>query len=651
MENIGYKGRCSYDSFDADCSEDLDLDAIHCAGSLCGKILPGLLHRMRTLGLTALIATVAFLVDPEIALTYRRQVDVDPVRKMRFTNIKYLAHLQQLVQWGVIEKIPSPERIAHFSTYFAIRKGMTNMARSIFNGKALCSLFRTPPPVNIPDVCAIIRRVGQFCTTHQRTFAIHGDLRHWFHQLPAPLCLKKFFGLACGGCFFVWKSMPMGFSFSPWVSQGVCWSFILYRELNEQCLFDETAFSSVHLPSFVNVVIKGKVRGWVTVYYDNYFVLVDDLSLAEQISARILRNARILNVQIKGMSPEDVSAGIPLSHRVSNMVEGVEYLGIRFTHLHEDRKRRRGSLFSWRLADPAAWIMKHGDDKGILQLTHNTKRKTASLFGKFMFHRWIRCEPFACSQCTLNLIEAMSRLGKAASSEGWDSPYELTTDEKSLTETLWLDVVTNPDLLWIQRASDDINPESLNFLISDASDIGMGFVGCNFKDLSISLDPTSLNFRGQEYSMYKDCHIYIKELIAAENAVTSFFAKYPDQPIVVLVVDNTAVAWALRNGYSSNALANSRIRVLGNLLSRLVLVTIPSEMNAVDHLSRASVIPLSSFQCKLDECRKAIEAHIKGCRHGSSLNAYIRDSERGLRHCAPEENIAIDPEWITHIED
>lgn len=64
------------------------------------------------------------------------------------------------------------------SGYFAIRKGLTKFARSIFNGKALSRLCRQPPNVNLFELREMLH---ECCKFPGAFFGL--DLRHWFHQV------------------------------------------------------------------------------------------------------------------------------------------------------------------------------------------------------------------------------------------------------------------------------------------------------------------------------------------------------------------------------------------------------------------------------------------------------------------------------------
>ena len=70
-----------------------------------------------------------------------------------------------------------------------------------------------------------------------------GDLRHFFHQRPLGKDIQPFFGLILGRrrkCMrdraraFLWRTLPMGWSYSPAIAQGIAWQFLAFRFPHER---------------------------------------------------------------------------------------------------------------------------------------------------------------------------------------------------------------------------------------------------------------------------------------------------------------------------------------------------------------------------------------------------------------------------------
>ena len=383
--SLGYHGSISYNGDFVERERNINmqvagysmpnLDPIHVAGSLTVATVRKIEARLIQLNLIALLPATSFLLSEEVCHSYLLSESSTKERTIKYTNQRYRDHFAMLVEWGILEEGPR-ERARYISTYFEVAKGA--LSRAILNGKRLSLMFKPPPNVNIPDIPCFIRRFAN----HFRLFCagnvVSGDLRHWFHQIESPRSLRHWFGLVLAGMpegrAFFWKTMPMGFSYSPWVAQSLCWALLSWREPLERPFLDEESFRNDGLPTFVNVIKWDKegiatVVGFACVYYDNYFVAVADNNLAIVISNRIKRNARTLGIHIKGESAIDMAEGVAVSHvLVTNaamkeqfesipnvIVFGCVYLGI---HFSISRKRAKGTSdckLQWRLAKIDKW--------------------------------------------------------------------------------------------------------------------------------------------------------------------------------------------------------------------------------------------------------------------------------------------------------
>ena len=102
---------------------------------------------------------------------------------------------------------------------------------------------------------------------------------------------------------FIWRSLPMGWSWSPVIAQACAWSFLAFRDNQETALIPDAAFSEhMGLPRWVATEAG---PGFATVYYDNFLIVTADRSQAIAWQARIDRNrlstqAGGVNVEIKG---------------------------------------------------------------------------------------------------------------------------------------------------------------------------------------------------------------------------------------------------------------------------------------------------------------------------------------------------------------
>ena len=106
--------------------------------------------------------------------------------------------------------------------YFAVVKRAADpandLARTIYDGRPFNSQCKRPPPVNIPDPVDVSRFMSTIPANKLCVYL--ADFRHFFHQFGLHEKIKRYFGLAIGESMFAWNTLPMGFSWAPFVAQG-----------------------------------------------------------------------------------------------------------------------------------------------------------------------------------------------------------------------------------------------------------------------------------------------------------------------------------------------------------------------------------------------------------------------------------------------
>ena len=153
----------------------------------------------------------------------------------------------------------------HCSTYVEVPK-TKDTSRLIFNGKELSKHWKIPRPVNICDTGSLIKKILSVSEAKdQKLHVVVGDFRHWFHQIRVSEALSRHFGIALrekNGAIetFRWRTLPMGWSHSPFIAQCLAWGVLCHREDGQRPLFDEEAFHGSELPTFVPTM----KNGWVS---------------------------------------------------------------------------------------------------------------------------------------------------------------------------------------------------------------------------------------------------------------------------------------------------------------------------------------------------------------------------------------------------
>ena len=278
-ELLAYNARYNDNDNDADAST-LPLDPIQCTGSIDVSLLKSLASRPRY---TFAAPALNFITSEETFLSHRSSKNASVLDER--SAKKWDPHIRSLLEYGILRPV-GREEVVHVSKYFGIPKSNKSVARSIFNGRKLSQLFNAPPPVHLPYLPHILQRMASLNGFTVAT----GDIRHFFHQIKIPISLQKYFGVALGDEFFVWTQVPMGFSFSPWIAQSIALMILLFREEDEEAIFDEPHHQQ--LPDWLNIKRSSLTvdEGFVVVFYDNILLASRSHRIGERIFQRISRN-------------------------------------------------------------------------------------------------------------------------------------------------------------------------------------------------------------------------------------------------------------------------------------------------------------------------------------------------------------------------
>ena len=106
---------------------------------------------------------------------------IKPISAQRrvWTKKRYKEHMEHLEKAGILQRLEHPNECSFFSSYFSVPK--TSICdRAIFNGKALSTLFKAPPPVNLAQTRDVLTRLQNLAYEHDNLYVAVGDFRHWF---------------------------------------------------------------------------------------------------------------------------------------------------------------------------------------------------------------------------------------------------------------------------------------------------------------------------------------------------------------------------------------------------------------------------------------------------------------------------------------
>jgi len=525
-------------------------------------------------------------------------------RQKKFTNKKYLPHMDQLEGSRIIE-LALAEHVSCFSTYFSVPKNKTS-ERSIFNGKSLSKGHNAPPPVNIPDIPRVIREMAEWAK-RGRISAVVGDFRHFFHQLEMAPDVRRFFGVAIAERVYRWCSVPMGWSWSPVIAQACAWTVLSHYEETEQRLVDDTGLKGDNLPIFLPLLNKSGVEcGFVTVYYDNYLAVSICPDTSQAMSRRILRNANLFNIRIK--LHEIVSEKHMLKRNL-------KYLGCEFgTREARDRCGQPVRALTWRL------------DQGRLQeavplestwLQGVSPRTTARRIGRVIHSRLIELQPLGRRASTVQTIAILRRICAVANEQDWDAPLCLSQEENTHMESERRALLCND---W--RVA-EVQVPSQMVVASDASSKGYGYVFLS------EAGEVLQTFSAPWPQGMEGLHIFQLEAFAACEAIRACTMSFTAVTSLTLVTDNTAVAGAMRRGYSTSTTAMRWMApVVQNEKLSIHVVTVVSEHNVADEPSRLQPLDTRRIGLTLD----AVRADCRGIRVGvpnmiAKFNGHVRHQE------------------------
>jgi len=671
-----------------DCST-LPLDPVTCIGVIKLKDLKGsVLHRRAVLGFCELAMNVLLTNDTSMWLdtsckaapkkddrtadkwmehisvlttTVSREVpvkDKDTIRKLTdrwcILEADLLSYNPELhsfkknvitgvstvrIPWDPILLPATFGSLQHIGKYFAVPK-TEDEARAIWNGRSLSTKSQTPPPVFLPYLPEMLRKISGLQKSFPDGMSMYtGDLRHFFHQIPAGHRLSSYFGVSFGGKFYRWRTLPMGWSWSPFCAQSIAWAILLYCP--ESILKNNNGKDPnfiipeglEKLPTYIELCDGG----FICVYYDNYFVCGSEETV-KRVAERIRSNCAHFSVEIKPGSEQ-----LRTAHQM--VTEPIVFLGAALRYV----RLREGLVFSWNQCDKklTKWrsleLCAGAELSGDVWGKTWTRRELQSVIGRVMWRRSLYHYP---RSGTAPIVEILRRL--ATNNPGWDRrDFVLSESERSTMSESWTEVLLNP----IHHACDFPQPTFNIVLATDSSDDGFGYViydhdGNIIQEIGEKWDEHYRNSKGG-YEKWSVRHIYLKELKCALDTILMLSEKFPNT-VFDLGIDNSAAAAAIRNMYSACVEACGWLDVFWATMQKrgchVNVWGLRSEDNASDPASRRCYEPAGCAEPDL--ARRCFE-HIVHARKGHYVGAY-KPSESlrgktGIRHKDVDDVHEVDP--------
>ena len=584
-------------------------------------------------------------------------------------NLRFSSHMHKLRTYTVLAKRPA-EFALFTAGYFAVAKsGPKKISRSIFSGKKLSKRCPVPPSVNLIGMRELIQKMakhGAGKKKRRKYNVLMGDFRHWFHQLEAPEWMQRLFCLRHNETTLAWRSMPMGWSWSPFFAQAAAWSFLAHRAEGEAALLDESVFKKGHgLPRWV----RTPQGGFVTVYYDNFIVVTPDANELAAWESRVETNAERLHVVIKEGSKQVLN-----DDQVRE--EGFEFLGIRFQTFQEGQPGRPQPRPSNERPDAStthrgesglrvtpgkreAWL------QDIAKADPGTLRTAASWIGKGIFAAVCSGEAIQKREAGKALIEAARKVGVEAREHGWSTKAAGPTWE--IAKQAALAAISGSEYtISFSSVREQSSGGRVVVVASDASTRGYGWVtyerAIDGRLLEIAA-PWAVEI-GRWEGPKVEWHIFLKELETAVEAYGAVRAALNQQGAegartkVVAVTDNSASYYAIGNGFTSSRPGQRIIDSGLPMEDQDQIVQVVSGDNPSDCHSRGT---FGDYTDRVSRLRETLDRHFEGGRMQRPHAEYRNREATEVRHGEPqsddeeaemEEEVELDdPEWARAMED
>lgn len=444
--------------------------------------------------------------------------------------------VSQLVAGGVLEEIDKRQILRNaavnrdFVTIFLVPKD-ERKARAIGNCKSLNDRFAKGPRLSFATMEDLFRIVTFF---GRQTFFATADFRHWFYQIPLPVYTRSFFTVVCQEktCrFTVW---PMGFSWSPFVAQGLS---MLIAWLAIQAQQDVKAVSlstsEADLPPFWLIVKRNTVgkpartdiRGFIVFWYDNLLLVADSLRLRDNIRKLLARVAQDHHALWKSVEAKET---FEESQAFVSTQDQVTYLGICF--------RRDKGKWSWQHVEKN--LTKWGEKAATIPNEQGvfTWRDLTFLSGVLTWDWTVSGRDRAALGVALQISLKVGK--QQIEDHEWRSNVQDTKE--------WLPMIMQAksqirSVLAIgpqHRLLESVEPfRHKTFLASDACDTSGAWV--NLCSLRVCCEPFNMG--------EKAMHINWKETLWAIRALEAAVKTCQENTLVKIGVDNTTAVCALQH--------------------------------------------------------------------------------------------------------
>ena len=371
--------------------------------------------------------------------------------KQCFTRKIFKKQLEELTEMKVISKVQRTPLDGVVVHYFCVPKGSGNLARAITDCRSLNSVTEKPPKFKLVSNEQIFQLLALFESPHLAAC----DYRHYFYQIEIEASIRKFFSIRLqGGGSYQMNVLPMGFSWSPFVAQGLTLSMIYSARQRWAKEVAQPEIPKDIFEPFVRFVDReGNTVAVCIAIYDNVLIIADSKYTRMQIMHQMTKVHNDVGCVVKGNEkkkmPEDVPSTLPqhqvemskkelaevyhpgwelnedrviVDHTGEIVHDYLPYLGVDYTTAN--------NVVRWRHSreNVARWT----ESFEVMKAELLTCRQVAELVGVLLWDARISGLPLGG---IFGSIELLSQVGKTLTeSDDWDTPAMI---EKEDVEFLW----------------------------------------------------------------------------------------------------------------------------------------------------------------------------------------------------------------------
>ena len=404
--------------------------------------------------------------------------------------------------------------------------------RAIINCKLINLTFRPPPPLSLAEVGTLLGLLRFFDDAVLAT----ADIRHFFWQLRVPESDRHRFSVLGPDGVLECIALPMGWSWSPWVAQGVAGLVVVEaaRHIGDHVEAVPGEGVSPESPPpfwYIRDRESGEVKAIVVIWYDNFLVAAARPRAADDQdwNKLVRKNLDAAMKNFKLTWKRDKKTGLVWDVRNNE----ANYIGI---HVF-----RRGvkSVFAWHhiAENIAGW-------KDVQITEEMSLVAVAQVLGVLAWDTHIRLgrrHPSAIRGLMSRVGSVYHELnGMGISKRARDNTeLRLTSDELQHLRRAWGEILNNEPL-----TAPEPSLEVLRLLASDATPTCAAGVYLDMTSERTHKTPSEC-FDIKPF-VDRNCHINVIEIMAAVNTVRRAMIMDPDErnALYAIAVDNTtAVSW------------------------------------------------------------------------------------------------------------